>query len=203
MFIRTDRLFLRPAWSEDATELARAIGHEQVARMLARVPWPYAEQHAQEWIAMPQSARLPSLLVTLPAEGGRIVGGCGLHDEDGTPAVGYWIAPDQWGRGYASEALGGLVTLARAAGHRRLAARHACDNPASGRVLRKVGFKPTGRSRPFHSLGRGAPVDSFEYDLELAEPAMRCSLPKVGWPGCRPSDGRGGNAYPAGILAAA
>lgn len=195
MFIRTERLFLRPAWSEDASELTRAIGQEQVARMLARVPWPYEEQHARDWIAQPQHARLPSLLVTLPDEGGQIVGGCGLHDEDGVPAVGYWITPDQWGRGYASEALGALVTLARAAGHRQLTARHAQDNPASGRVLRKVGFTPTGTRRPFHSVGRGGQVDSLDYALDLAEPAMCRDLPRCGWPGK--------SGYPAGILAAA
>ncbi len=38
MFLRTERLFLRPAWAEDASELTRAIGHEPVVRMLARVP---------------------------------------------------------------------------------------------------------------------------------------------------------------------
>lgn len=199
MFIRTDRLFLRPAWSEDATDLARAIGQEQVARMLASVPWPYEEQHARDWIDQPQNARLPSLLVTLPDDGGRIIGGCGLHDEGGQVHVGYWIAPDQWGRGYATESLRALVTLARAAGHRRLAARRAHDNPASGRVLRKVGFVPTGEHRPFHSVGRGVAVDSLEYALELSEPSMCRDRPRLGWPGCRPEGGR----YPAGILAAA
>ena len=41
MFARTERLTLRPAWAEDAPALAAAIGHEEVARMLARVPYPY------------------------------------------------------------------------------------------------------------------------------------------------------------------
>lgn len=199
MFIRTERLFLRPAWSEDATDLARAIGQEQVARMLACVPWPYAEQHAHDWIAQPQTARLPSLLITLPDDGGRIVGGCGLHHEDGVPVAGFWITPEQWGRGYASEALCALVTLARAAGHRRLLAGHAHDNPAAGAVLRKVGFALTGKCRPFYSAGRRAMVDSFEYAAELAEPAMCRDLPRCGWPQGLP----GGKAYAAGILAAA
>ena len=48
MFLRTQRLFLRPAWPEDAAEIARAIGHEPVVRMLARVPWPYREDHARD-----------------------------------------------------------------------------------------------------------------------------------------------------------
>ena len=173
MFLRTERLFLRPAWLEDAPELARTIGQEPVVRMLARAPWPYREEHARAWIAAPKRPNLPSLLVTLPDEGGRIVGGCGLHDpvtgEAGPVEVGYWIAPDRWGQGYATEALGGLLSLARLSGHRRIVGRHAADNPASGRVLRKAGFRPTGRARAFHSLGRDARMDAPEYALDLSD----------------------------------
>jgi len=173
MFLRTQRLFLRPAWLEDAPELTRAIGQETVVRMLARAPWPYRQEHAEAWIAAPKEPRYPSLLITLPESGGRIVGGCGVHavvEEPGRVEVGYWIAPEQWGRGYATEALGGLLSLARLAGHRRIIGRHAIDNPASGRVLRKAGFRPTGRARPFRSLGRDtACLTAPEYALELAD----------------------------------
>lgn len=171
MFLRTERLFLRPAWIEDVPELTHAIGHEPVVRMLARVPWPYTESHARAFIAQDRDRRLPNLLVTVPEQGGRIVGGVGLHDDEGRPAVGYWIAPGEWGRGYATEALGGLLSLARVAGHRSVIGRHAADNPASGRVLRKVGFTPTGRSRPFSSLGRNARVEAPEYAIELGDSA--------------------------------
>ena len=169
MFLRTERLFLRPAWLEDAPELARAIGHEPVVRMLARVPWPYREDHARAWIESQRDPYLLSLLVTLPDEGGRITGVCGLHREDGEVEVGYWITPADWGQGYATEALRGVLSLARLAGHCRLVGRHAADNPASQRVLRKAGFRPTGRAREFHSLGRMAQVDAPEYALELCE----------------------------------
>jgi RimJ/RimL family protein N-acetyltransferase len=170
MFLRTERLFLRPAWLEDAPELARAIGQEPVVRMLARVPWPYREEHARAWIGMSKDPRLPTALITLPEENGRIVGGCGLHeDELAGIEVGYWIEPACWGRGYATEALRGVLSYARTIGHRRIFSRHAADNPASGRVLRKAGFRPTGRALAFHSLGRGARVEAPEYVLDLAE----------------------------------
>ena len=169
MFLRTERLFLRPAWLEDVPELTRAIAQEPVVRMLARVPWPYREEHARAWIESPKDPRLPNLLLTLPDEGGRIVGNCGLHQEDGQIEVGYWIKPGYWGRGFATEGLKGVLSLARLLGHRRIVSRHAMDNPASGRVLRKAGFRPTGRARAFHSLGRGARVEGPEYALDLAE----------------------------------
>jgi RimJ/RimL family protein N-acetyltransferase len=169
MFLRTERLFLRPAWLEDAPEITRAIGQEPVVRMLSRVPWPYREEHARTWIETTKDLRLPTLLVTLPDEGGRIVGCCGLHEDEGRIEVGYWIDPECWGRGYATEALRGVLSLARVIGHRRIVSRHAADNPASGRVLRKAGFRPTGRARAFHSLGRSARVDAPEYALDLSD----------------------------------
>jgi RimJ/RimL family protein N-acetyltransferase len=172
MFLRTERLFLRPAWLEDVSELTRAIGQRSVVSMLARVPWPYCEEHARAWVARPQEPRLPSLLVTLPRAEGRIVGGCGLHRHEDRIEVGYWIAPEHWGRGYATEALGGLLSLARAMGHQRIVGRHAADNPASGQVLRKAGFRPTGRSRPFRSLSRRAQVEAPEYAIELGEASI-------------------------------
>jgi RimJ/RimL family protein N-acetyltransferase len=168
MFMRTQRLFLRPAWPEDARELTAAIAHESVVRMLSRVPWPYREADARAYIEREKNPRLPSLLITLPSAGGRIVGGIGLHDEAGEAAVGYWVTPDAWGCGIASEALCGFVALARLCGHARLVGYHAADNPASGRVLLRGGFQPTGRTRTFPSLGRGHALCGPELVLALA-----------------------------------
>ena len=89
---------------------------------------------------------------------------------EGQIEVGYWVEPGSWGRGYATEALSGLLALARLAGHRRIYSRHAADNPASGRVLRKAGFRPTGRARPFRSLGRDtARLVAPEYTVDLGD----------------------------------
>jgi RimJ/RimL family protein N-acetyltransferase len=168
MFIRTERLFLRPAWEEDAPALSRAIAHEAVTRMLARVPWPYEEQDALAWIGAPRDPALPSLLITLPEDGGTIIGGCGLHaaDGDGPAEVGYWITPAAQGQGYAREALTGLLALARMAGHRTLRGRHMVDNPASGRVLIAAGFRPTAGTG---NLPSDAAVSAPEYEADLAE----------------------------------
>ena len=192
MFLRTQRLFLRPAWPEDAPELTRAIGQEAIVRMLARVPWPYAEEDALSWIASAKSPYLPNLLITLPEEDGRIIGCVGLHEDGGQIEAGYWIAPTHWGRGYATEALSGLLALAKLAGHRRIVSRHAADNPASGRVLRKAGFRPTGRARPFRSLGRETgklAAPEYALDLEDAVPMRRRGLDLAACP-------------PAGVIAA-
>ncbi|KHL26417.1 hypothetical protein PK98_08245 [Croceibacterium mercuriale] len=182
MFIRTERLFLRPAWEEDAPALTRAIAHESVAHMLARVSWPYEEEDALAWIGAPRDPSLPSLLITIPDDGGTIIGGCGLHaaDSDGPAEVGYWITPAAQGQGYAREALSGLLAIARMAGHRTLRGRHMVDNPGSGRVLTAVGFRPTGGTGSLPSLARAAAISTLEYEADLAggEPAQ---VPPTAW----------------------
>ena len=170
MFIRTQRLFLRPGWVEDAPALARAIAHESVVRMLARAPWPYREDDAAAFLAAPRDPRLPSLLVTLPGETGRIVGGCTLNRGDrGAAEVGFWITPSHQRRGFAREALAALIDAARLLRHRRLAGRQAIDNPASGAVLRAAGFRATGESGPFRSPARERAVPAMDYALPLID----------------------------------
>jgi RimJ/RimL family protein N-acetyltransferase len=187
MFVRTQRLFLRPRWVEDAAELAAAIGHESVVFMLASVPWPYTEEHARAAISRAKDPHETTLLVTLPAEGGRIVGGCGLGRMADTSAetveVGYWIEPGSWGRGYASEAVCAMVMIAQTLGYRKISGVHALDNPASGRVLAKAGFRATGNTRMFHSVGRGSELEGAEYAIELDRmPAKSVQRSMRDWP---------------------
>lgn len=168
MFHRTERLLLRPGWLEDAAEVTMRIADEAIVRNLARAPWPYREEHAREWLAAPKQDKLPNFLVTLPGAGGaRIIGSCGMHVENGEVEIGYWIARDWWGQGFATESTRALLSIARALGHRRIGGCHAVDNAASGRVLRKVGFKSTGKLRQMHSLGRGTMVAAAEFAIEL------------------------------------
>lgn len=168
MFHRTERLLLRPGWLEDTAEVTVRIADEAIVRNLARAPWPYREEHARDWLATPRQPRLPNFLVTLPtATGAPIIGSCGMHVENGEVEIGYWIARDWWGQGYATEATRALLSIARALGHGRVGACHAVDNIGSGQVLRKVGFKPTGHLRQMHSLGRGATVAAKEFAIRL------------------------------------
>jgi RimJ/RimL family protein N-acetyltransferase len=171
MFYRSERLFLRPAFPEDAREIYEGICDAGVVQMLASVPWPYRLADAQEYCAKPHDARAPRFAVTLPSvKGAPIVGVVGFHPDGDGIGFGYWIARDHWGRGYATEAGRGALEVARALGHRRVSAGHYVDNPASGRVLRKLGFRETGEVRPQFCQARGGDlVLSRRYALELAE----------------------------------
>ena len=173
MFARTQRLTLRPGWPEDAPAVARAIGHEEVVRMLARAPWPYRVADAETFLSRPRAASEAFFLILSHEDGyPRPIGGIGLAPEEEGHELGYWLAPEAWGRGYATEAGRAVVAIARhALGLKRVHAGHFVDNPASGRVLRKLGFRPTGEVRGRYSAGRDAIAPSRLFALDLAAEA--------------------------------
>jgi RimJ/RimL family protein N-acetyltransferase len=170
MFMRSERLFLRPGWPEDWRDLLDRISDEAVVRNLATAPWPFGEDHARAWLAERAEPRLPRLLVTLPGtKGAELVGCVGLHRAGDSVELGYWIARGHWGRGFATEAVRAILSLARAIGHGRVAAFHFADNPASGRVLEKLGFRTTGRTSPRYSLARGTSAPAVGWEIELGD----------------------------------
>ncbi|WP_086619422.1 GNAT family N-acetyltransferase [Erythrobacter tepidarius] len=168
MFHRSQRLLLRPIWPEDWQALLDGIADEGVVRNLAGIPWPYREQDARDFTALPVDPLHPRFLITRAADA-RAIGCIGLGplgeaaNDCGTPELGYWVARPHWGQGYATEAAAAVLEIAAALGHRELVASHFLDNPASGRVLRKLGFEPTGRIAPRWSCGRGAYADAVQY----------------------------------------
>ena len=173
MFHRSERLLLRPAWPEDWRDVHAGIADEGVVRNLASAPWPYGEQDARDFCAAEFSARSPRFLITRAADGA-VIGCIGIGPlppedggGDGTMELGYWIARAHWGRGYASEAACAMVGIARMSGHPRIVASHFVDNPASGRVLRKAGFLPTGRPGMHFSKGRGYEAQTIGFALDL------------------------------------
>jgi RimJ/RimL family protein N-acetyltransferase len=171
MFVRTTRLLLRPGWSQDAPALFEAIGDERIVRNLATAPWPYRREDAEAWLATERRpSELSPLIFLRTGAAPELIGGIGLgRRPTGEIEFGYWIARPHWGRGYATEAGGAVLAAARHSLRlERLHAGHFLDNPASGRVLEKLGFKATGRIVPHYSAGRGeaAPCRLFELEFE-------------------------------------
>jgi len=175
MFHRSERLFLRPAWPEDWEALHNGISDERIVRNLATAPWPYVPEDAQKFTRMEQNQYLPGFVVTLPDEG--VIGGAGLgiDKESGDFELGYWIGRKWWGNGFATEATKALLQIAKAIGYDRITASHFVDNPASGRVLTKAGFRSTGKIRPGYSIARGRrdPVACFEARLNADDDDKR------------------------------
>jgi RimJ/RimL family protein N-acetyltransferase len=173
MFARTPRLLLRPGFPEDAPALAAAIADEGIARNLATVPWPYRMRDAEAFLASPRDPVLPSLLIfERGPRAPQLAGSCGLgRRPSGAVEMGYWIAKPFWGRGYATEACSALVEIARTLGLAGLEGSHFTDNPASARVLEKLGFVPLGIIAPRMSCARGveAPARLMRLRLQAAE----------------------------------
>ena len=174
MFIRTQRLLLRPPWPEDAPAIASALAERDMAINLARVPHPYTLADAETFIASFEEAEpQPTFVIlTREAEGTALAGCIGLFRAEETQAweLGYWVAKPWWGRGYATEAGRAVLDLGFL-GLRlpRLVAGHFVENPASGRVLEKLGFEPTGEGLR-HCLARDCNV-----------PCRNVALTREGW----------------------
>jgi ribosomal-protein-alanine N-acetyltransferase len=154
--IRTERLTLRPFNESDARRIAYLAGDYDVARMCGRVPHPYPVAAAYSWIDRHENDRQKggefAFAVTAPFDG--LIGSIGVN-RTGDPAdaaweLGYWLGMPYWGFGYASEAGRALMDWARdQLGAKVFAAGHFVDNPASGNVLRKLGFVHTGSAELF------------------------------------------------------
>lgn len=173
--LRTERLTIRPLRSEDAAELHRLINDWEVAKSLARVPFPYPRELADEWIASTHvelaAGRAWHLAVTglegagTPEEREVLVGGVALVMEpDGKAAeLGYWVGRRYWGHGVATEAAGRLARWGLAnLGVERLVSSALVENVRSGAVLRRIGFRDAGEGeQEFLSRGGAMPVRLF------------------------------------------
>lgn len=174
MFARTERLLLRPGWREDAPALAAAIGDQAIVRNLATAPWPYGIGDAEAFLTRDCGPQATSFLMLRRTGGApKLVGSAGFGlTPDGETELGYWVARPYWGLGYATEGAQAVIDIARHSLRLpRLVAGHFLDNPASGRVLEKLGFRPTGRVRPRFSAARGTAAPCRELVLDLGTDA--------------------------------
>lgn len=116
-----------------------------------RFPHPYTEEDAENWIGMNHVLVGPPVNFAIDS-GGEAIGGVGLELLDDvyerTANVGYWIAEPFWGKGIATAALEFVTNYAfDTFVLDRLQANVFDWNPASARVLEKVGFVQEGRLR--------------------------------------------------------
>jgi 8-oxo-dGTP diphosphatase len=169
--LTTERLRLRPLRADDAADLHRLVNDWEVAKTLARVPFPYPRDLADEWIASTRAQIAAGtawhLAVTRMEDGAEALLGCiGLTLDPKNPReaeLGYWIGRRHWGQGLGPEAAGRLAHWALAnLDIDRLVASALVDNERSAAVLRRIGFKESGAgSQEFISRGGLMPVRLF------------------------------------------
>lgn len=143
--MKTRRLTLRPLAPGDATRIAELAGDWDIASMTGRIPFPYSDNAAHQWIRGLADGEM-ALAIDLA---GALIGICGYTLEGESEAqIGYWIGKLYWGRGYATEAARALIAYGFAKGGvKRFTGRHFADNAASARVIKKLGFKTVGADR--------------------------------------------------------
>jgi RimJ/RimL family protein N-acetyltransferase len=151
--LHTPRLTLRPFELADAPDVQRLAGAREVASTTAAIPHPYADGMAEEWIGARDEALRNDSIVTYALalrENGALVGAMGLHlaREHERAELGYWVGLPYWGQGYCTEAAREVLRYAfEDLRLHRVIARHFRRNPASGRVMQKIGMFCEGTMR--------------------------------------------------------
>ncbi|HHS82107.1 MAG TPA: N-acetyltransferase [Devosia sp.] len=165
--ITTERLVLRQPNMADAPALHRLANNRNIFEMLARLPHPYTRAHAVDFItSVARSASEHAYAIT--SRDDDFLGVIGLHlperKTDGQggreyeqkaggkasqktgPELGYWLGQPHWGKGYATEAVKGLLAAAHKVGITTISAHAITRNTGSINVLLKAGFIISGQT---------------------------------------------------------
>ena len=159
--LQTRRLRLRPFRPSDAADLQRLAGAWEIADTTTNIPHPYQDGLAEEWIAS-RGERFRSgesvVFAITGAENGDLLGAIGLeiNAEEAVAEMGYWIGKPSWNRGLCTEAAVAILRFGfEDLGLARVQARHFNRNPASCRVMEKIGMAVEGRlPDPFFKWGK-------------------------------------------------
>jgi RimJ/RimL family protein N-acetyltransferase len=164
--IRTHRLVLRPYRAEDADAVFAGCQDPEIQRWISAIPVPYTAEDARTFItevAIAGRATGRSLTVAIEADG-RLVGSSGVHHLTAGhplgPEIGYWIAPEARGNGFAAEAAHALAEWALGLGAPRVHLVADVRNAASRAVARRAGYSQEGVLRSYLSYRDGSRGDA-------------------------------------------
>jgi [ribosomal protein S5]-alanine N-acetyltransferase len=170
-FIETPRLLLRDFLPGDWKAVQEYASSPKVVRY---VPWgPNTPAQTKTFLhfARRGSREKPrknfEMAIVLKSNN-RLIGGCNirlLSPIHRNAYIGYCLHPDQWGKGYATEASRALIAF----GFSKLKLHRICStcdtrNEASARVLEKAGLKKEGRLRS-DVLMRGFWRDTYHFAI--------------------------------------
>ena len=172
--LETERLILRPFRLEDAADVQRLAGDRSIADTTLNIPHPYKDGMAEGWISKHQPGFEGGKGVTFAITcktGDSLIGAIGLmgmvtgHQAE----LGYWIGQPYWSQGFCTEAGAAVLRYAFSElGLMRVHAGHLARNPASGRVMRKLGMQQEGVRRQ-HVKKWDKYDDSVVYGILKAE----------------------------------
>ncbi len=151
--LTTARLLLRPFTLADAPEVRRLAGERDIASTTLNIPHPYPEGVAEGWIATHQEKYEQGELVNFALVrrlDNVLLGSMGLviNQEHNRAELGYWIGKPYWSQGYATEAGAAVIRYGfEVVSLNRIHATYVTRNPASGRVMQKIGMRYEGLLR--------------------------------------------------------
>ena len=155
--LETTRLILRPFKLSDAKQVQKLAGDKQIASPTQNIPHPYEDGMADTWINKhPETyneGKGVAYAITL-TETGELVGAISLMGmvKNHQAELGYWVGVPYWNNGYCTEAGEALLKFGfNKLGLNRVHACYLSRNPASGRVLEKLGMQYEG-TRQQHIL---------------------------------------------------
>ncbi len=138
--LRTERLVLRRARPDDAEALHRLFTDEETMRSWSTTVHDTMFE-TQEWLRGMIEAAGPHSDDFIVEKDGELIGKCGLWD---VPEIGMMIRREDWGQGYATEALAAYRDYIRTRGLRYMFADVDPANVGSLKALEKVGFTRSG-----------------------------------------------------------
>ncbi len=165
--IETERLLLRPFHNEDAKDIQKLAGNRKVSETTLNIPYPYNDGMAVEWIsnhAVSWKNRTGAIYAVTDKISKKLLGAVSLVAINGAEAeLGYWIGEPYWGKGYCTEASKVLVRVAFSdMGIKRLTAEHLSSNPASGKVMIKIGMRHVNQTQKLDRNGHMALINIYE-----------------------------------------
>jgi RimJ/RimL family protein N-acetyltransferase len=167
-----DQVHLSEFRPSDQPALVEHLNHREIYDRTLRIPFPYTETAADDWLALvaritQQQGRPVQWAIRSPDDA--LIGGCGFNDfqagQSHRAEVGYWLAKPFWGRGIMTAVVQQLCRHAFAEfGLVKITAHVFSHNPASARVLEKCGFQEEGFLRR-HFLKDGQFLDARLFGL--------------------------------------
>ncbi|HEY9880868.1 MAG TPA: GNAT family N-acetyltransferase [Leptolyngbyaceae cyanobacterium] len=148
----TERLILRPFTLADAPTVQHLAGEREIAARTLAIPHPYPDGLAAAWIRThpKEFAAGAAVNFAITLIDNTLCGaiGLGLFPENRLAELGYWIGKPYWGNGYCTEAAKAILEFGfKDLNLNRVQSTHYTDNPASGRVMQKIGMSYEGCRR--------------------------------------------------------
>lgn len=170
--LETGRLRLRPFELSDNEDMYNNWANDDA--VTKHLTWPthtsieVTDMVLESWVKGYVLDTTYSWAIELKEEG-KVIGSIGVvefKEENEQCSIGYCIGSEFWNKGITSEAFGVIIDfLFDEVGFERIQAYHHSDNPASGKVMMKVGMKHEGCLRHYTKKTSGIYVDCDIYGI--------------------------------------